>query len=136
MKPILYTMTSSGIRLSAWNYLRWKHIVPVLRDDQIVAARILVYADDDDEYFSFISREAFDALDEWMTYRKQSGETVGGDSWLMRNLWDVTTPKGKGVITIPKKLKATGIKRLIKRALWAQGIRLKLDEGKRRHEFL
>lgn len=53
----------------------------------------------------------------------------------MRNLWDVTTPKGKGVITIPKRLKATGIKRLIERALWAQGIRLKLDEGKRRHEF-
>jgi integrase len=135
MKPILYTMTSSGIRLNAWDYLKWKHIVPVLRDDQIVAARISVYADDDDEYYSFISREAFDALDEWMIYRKQCGETVTGDSCLMRNLWDVTTPKGKGVITIPKRLKATGIKRLIERALWAQGIRLKLDEGKRRHEF-
>lgn len=64
MKPILYTMTSSGIRLSAWNYLKWKHVVPVLRDDQLVVARIQVYADDDDEYFSFITREAFDALDE------------------------------------------------------------------------
>ena len=70
-----------------------------------------------------------------MAYRKQSGEKITGDSWLMRNLWDVTTPKGKGVITIPKRLKATGIKRLIERALWAQGIRSKLDEGKRRHEF-
>lgn len=55
-------MTSSGIRLSAWDYLKWKHIVPVSRNDQIAAAKILVYADDDDEYFSFISREAFDAL--------------------------------------------------------------------------
>jgi hypothetical protein len=62
IKPILYTMTSSGIRLSAWDYLKWKHIVPVSRNDQIAAAKILVYADDDDEYFSFISREAFDAL--------------------------------------------------------------------------
>jgi hypothetical protein len=68
-------------------------------------------------------------------YRKQSGETIAGESWVMRNLWNVTTPKGKGVITIPKRLKASGIKRLIERALWAQGIRLKLDEGKRRHEF-
>ena len=135
MRPILYTMTSSGIRLSAWDYLKWKHIIPVSRDDQVVAAKILVYADDDDEYFSFISREAYDALNEWMTYRKQSGETVTGESWVMRNLWNVTTPKGKGVITIPKRLKASGIKRLIERALWAQGIRLKLDEGKRRHEF-
>jgi hypothetical protein len=135
MKPIIYTMTSSGIRLSAWDYLKWKHIIPISRDGLVVAAKILVYADDDEEYFSFVSREAFDALNEWMTYRKQSGEIITGDSWVMRNLWDVTTPKGKGVITIPKRLRASGIKRLIERALWAQGIRLKLDEGKRRHEF-
>jgi hypothetical protein len=107
----------------------------VSRDGKVVAAKIIVYAEDDEEYFSFISLESFDALDEWMTFRKQSGEAITGDSWVMRNLWDVTTPRGKGVITIPKKLKSSGIKRLIERALWAQGIRLKLDEGKRRHEF-
>ncbi|MGC1131371.1 MAG: hypothetical protein WA941_01005 [Nitrososphaeraceae archaeon] len=135
MRPIIYTMTSSGIRLSAWDYLKWKHIIPKLRDGKVVAAKILVYADDDEEYFSFISREASDAIHEWMTYRKHSGETITGDSWVMRNLWDVTTPKGKGVITIPKRLKASGIKRLMERALWAQGIRRKLDKGKRRHEF-
>jgi hypothetical protein len=135
MRPILYTMTSSGIRLSAWDYFKWKDIVPVLRNGQLVAARVQIYSEDEDEYFSFISREAYDALNNWMEYRKQSGEAITGDSWVMRNLWDVTTPKGKGVVTIPKKLKATGIKRLIERALWAQGIRLKLDGGKRRHEF-
>ena len=135
IKPIIYTMTSSGIRLSAWDYLKWKHIVPVSRGNQIVAARIVVYGDDDDEYFSFISREAFEALHEWMAYRKQCGETITKESWLMRNLWNVTTPKGKGVVTIPKRLKSTGIKRLIERALWAQGIRSKLNTNKRRHEF-
>ena len=36
------------------------------------------YGGDDDEYFSFISHEAFEALDEWMRYRKQCGETVRG----------------------------------------------------------
>lgn len=54
---------------------------------------------------------------------------------LMRNLWDVTTPRGKGVVTIPKKLKSSGIKRLMERALWAQGVRSKLRPGKKRHEF-
>jgi site-specific recombinase XerC len=63
-------MTSSGIRLSAWDYLKWNHIVPVSRENQIVAAQIVVYGDDDDEYFSFISREAFEALEKWMAYRK------------------------------------------------------------------
>lgn len=29
MKPITYTMTSSGIRVGAWDYLRWGHISPI-----------------------------------------------------------------------------------------------------------
>ena len=78
IRPIIFTMTSSAIRLSAWNYLKWKHIVPILRDNEIIAAKIIVYADDDEEYFSFISREAYDSLNEWIMYRKQSGETVTG----------------------------------------------------------
>jgi hypothetical protein len=44
-------------------------------------------------------------------------------------------PKGKGIVTLPKKLKSTGIKRLIENALWAQRVRIKLESGKRRHEF-
>ena len=123
IKPIVCVMCSSGIRLSAWDYLKWKHIIPILRNGQIIAAKILVYAEDDDDYFSFINQEAFEELQEWINYRKASGEVITSESWLMRNLWDVTTPKGKGVVTIPKRLKATGIKRLIERALWAQGIR-------------
>lgn len=70
-----------------------------------------------------------------MNYRKESGEEVTKDSWLMRNLWDVTTPRGKGVVTIPKKLKSSGVKRLMERALWAQDLRNKLPAGRRRHEF-
>ena len=57
-----------------------------------------------------------------MTCRKESGEEVTKDSWLIRNLWDVTTPRGKRVVTIPKKLKSSGVKRLMERALWAQGL--------------
>ena len=29
IKAIVYTMTSSGIRLGAWDYLRWEHIQPI-----------------------------------------------------------------------------------------------------------
>jgi hypothetical protein len=29
IKAIVYTMTSSGIRLGAWDYMRWKHIEPI-----------------------------------------------------------------------------------------------------------
>ena len=123
IKPIVYTMVSSGIRLGAFDYLRGGDITPITKQDKIVAAKIVVYVGEEEEYFSFITKEAYDSLHEWMDYRKQCGEAVNKDTWLMRNLWDVTTPKGKGVVTIPKRLKSTGVKRLIERALWAQGLR-------------
>jgi hypothetical protein len=135
IKPIVCTMVSSGIRLGSWDYLRWKHIHPINRDGNIVAARIDVYAGEEEEYFSFISKEAWNSLNEWMNYRRICGESITDESWLMRNLWNVTTPKGKGIITLPKKLKSSGIKRLIERALWAQSIRKKLSDNRRRHEF-
>ena len=31
IKPILLAMASSGIRLSAWDYLRWKDISPIIK---------------------------------------------------------------------------------------------------------
>ena len=43
IKAIVTTMVSSGIRLGAWNYLKWKHITPITRDGKIVAAKITVY---------------------------------------------------------------------------------------------
>ena len=32
IKGIVYTMVSSGIRLGAWDYLRWKHIMGLMRN--------------------------------------------------------------------------------------------------------
>lgn len=37
IKAIVYTMCSSGIRLGAWDYLRWGHIIPIIRENAIVA---------------------------------------------------------------------------------------------------
>jgi integrase len=135
IKPIVYLMASSGIRLGAFDFLTWGDIEPIIKDDICVAARIRVYAGEEDEYYTFITKETYDLLYEWMNYRKESGEVVNDNSWLMRNLWDVTTPRGKGVITVPKKLKSSGVKRLVERALWAQGLRKKLLLGRRRHDF-
>ena len=55
LKTIIYTMTSSNIRLGSWDYLKWGHIRPIETDGKVVAAKIIVYAEDKDEYFSFIS---------------------------------------------------------------------------------
>jgi integrase len=135
IKPIVYTMVSSGIRLGAWDYFRWGHIQPIYRKDEIVAAKILVYAGEDEQYNTHISPEAYRALADWIEFRRKSGETINSDSWVMRNLWDNRVTKGKGWITVPKRLKSSGVKALVENAIWTQGLRKKLPPGKRRHEF-
>jgi len=136
IKAIVYTMISSGIRLGAWEYLKWGHISPIQKDNEILAAKIIVYAEDEEEYFTFISREAYLSLYDWMKYREKCGEIIDNTSWLMRDLWDTGAVQGgKGLVTKPNKLAASGIKRLIERAIWAQGLRQKLPSGKKRHPF-
>ena len=141
IKPIVYFMASSGIRLGAWDYLKWGHIKPIERNGKAVSARIRVYAGDDDEYITFITPEAYQEIKGWMDYRTECGERVTEESWVMRNLWEVTSPKdpstltNRGLASIPQKLHSGGIKRLMERSQWAQGIRKKLEQGKKRHEF-
>ncbi|MGH9974573.1 MAG: hypothetical protein ACRD8Z_01880 [Nitrososphaeraceae archaeon] len=35
IKPIVYVITSSGIRLGAWDFLQWKHVNPVFGEKRI-----------------------------------------------------------------------------------------------------
>lgn len=139
IKPIVSTMVSSGIRLGAWDLLQWKHAEPITeKDGEIAAAKLLVYAGDIEEYYAFITAEAYHSLKEWMDFRASYGENVTGNSWLMRDLWQTTNMNYGarwGLATNPKRLKSGGIKRLLERALWEQGIRQPLKVGTKRHEW-
>lgn len=121
------------------NYLKWKHIRPIENErGEVIAAKIIVYADDSDEYYSFITPQAYHALKEWMDFRASYGEKITGESWVMRDIWQTTNTSygAKGSLaTYPKKLKSSGIKRLIEHALWEQGLRQPLKKGEKRHEW-
>lgn len=135
IKAIVYTMVSSGIRVGARDYLRWGNIRPIEQDGKIVAARIVVYDSEDDSYITFITQSAYRELAEWMKYREEAGEKITGDSWVMRDLWDTQVKISRGLISVPKQLTAIGVKRLMERAIWAQGLRNELSAGKKRHPF-
>jgi hypothetical protein len=63
-------MVSSGIRLGAWDFLRWKHVEPTSsKDGEIIAAKLSVYAGDTEEYYAFITAEAYNMLKEWIDFR-------------------------------------------------------------------
>ncbi|HEY9399108.1 MAG TPA: hypothetical protein VIP29_04345 [Nitrososphaeraceae archaeon] len=55
IKPIIYTMAASGIRLGAWDYLKWKHVTELTDEKgELVGAKVLVYAGDSEEYDEII----------------------------------------------------------------------------------
>ncbi|MFY9795904.1 MAG: hypothetical protein WA323_18050 [Candidatus Nitrosopolaris sp.] len=73
-----------------------------------------------------------------MNFRGSYGENISGESWVMRDIWqttNITYGANLGLATCPIKLKSSGIKRLLERALWEQGLRHPLAKGVRRHEW-
>ena len=139
IKPIIFTMVSSGIRLGAWETRMWRHVEPIAdKNGGIRAAKLLVYAGDVEEYYALITTEAYDSLKGWMDFRESYAERITANSWLMRDLWQTTNMNYGarwGLATNPKRLKSSGIKRLLERAIWEQGIREPLKEGTKRHEW-
>jgi hypothetical protein len=120
IKPIVYTMASSGIRVGAWDHLKWGHIVPISKNGRVVAAKVIVYAGEPDEYFTFITPEAFLALKSWVEFRNLSGEPINSESWMLRNLWNSLRPTENSIsrktVSKPEKLNSIDVKRLIERA--------------------
>ena len=44
IKPIVYTMVSSGIRIGAWDSLKWKHVKQMHNENgEVVAAKLTIY---------------------------------------------------------------------------------------------
>jgi integrase len=149
LKAITFTMLSSGIRVGAWKYLKWKNIIPHYNENkQIIAAKIIVYDGEPERYFSLITPEAYNALKEWMDFRSNQGEKISGESWLMRDLWNTgqilvnskesNLTKGiSGVASSPKRADVDSIRMVFNRAWRIQNVRpFTLDmNSKRRHEF-
>jgi hypothetical protein len=66
--------------------LKGKHIIPLKeKDGEIIAAKMVIYAGEPEEYYCFITAEAYNSLKVWMDYRSNAGEESTGESWLMRD---------------------------------------------------
>ena len=140
IKPVIYCMVSGGFRIGAWDYLRWKHVTPLTSEEtgEIIAAKVVIYAGEPEEYFCFITPEAYNSLKNWMDYRTNAGEEITPESWLMRDLWQTTDylyGAQWGLVKYPKQLKATGVKSLIERAMRAQRLAIPLPKGVKRREW-
>ena len=145
VKVLAYCMASGGWRVGAWEYLKWGHFTPICRDldrdgeEELVACRVLIYAGEDEQYYTLITPEAYVVTKDWIDLRERSGETINRDSWVMRDLWNDRVRKGgnhQGAkIEAPKRLSLQGIETQLNRAWLTQGVRARLEGERRRHAF-
>ena len=136
-----------GWRVGAWEYLKWGHFTPIYKDqsgdgkEKLVACRVLIYAGEDEQYYTFVTPEAYRVTKDWMDLRERSGESINRDSWVMREFWNDRIRKGgnhRGArIDAPRILSLQGIETQLNRAWATQGVRGKLGDGsgRRRHAF-
>ena len=47
----------------------------------------MIYPGDREQYFSFLTLEAYTSMEEWMKYRSKCDEEITKDSYIMRNIW-------------------------------------------------
>ena len=145
-KCVILVCASSGIRVGAFDGLRWGDIAPVCKEEggdgkaRVRAARLVVYRGSVEEYVTFVTPECYDSLMQYRREREGIGEAVTAGSPLIRDAWDnhmyrkriAKDPKVATPLT--SKAIANMMGRLLKR------IRLRdpdarMPAGGRRYEF-
>ncbi|HKZ40706.1 MAG TPA: hypothetical protein VJ044_07070, partial [Candidatus Hodarchaeales archaeon] len=130
MKCVVLLLLSSGVRVGAFEWLRWRDVEPV-KLGKFEFAKITVYHGENEEYYSFVTPECYKYLLDYKVLREQTGEKVGLDSPLIRDDWGSykgARDPAKAVAVTPKTLRDQ-LGRLYRRV----GLRTAKDGI--RHEF-
>jgi len=125
-KVIILLFSSGGFRLEAWDYFTWKDIVFFRnKDNSFKGAALRVYRDDPEEYGTFITPEACNALE---IYREKWKSDIGRypkpDDPLIRTVKFPTI----------RRLNQKGVRKRVEKVVRAIGLRPPLKPGQRRHE--
>ena len=90
IRCIILTCASSGIRVGAFEGMRWGDVTPMRDADgkDVRAARMVVYRGSAEQYITFVTPECYEMLLKYMAVRKEAGEKVKDASPLIRDAWD------------------------------------------------
>jgi len=122
--------SSSGVRLGSIPYLKLEHLekweepsttTPVALNISSEAAKGYT------AYTTFISPECYEAIQDYLNYRRKFGENITSETWLIRDTFEA---KPNGAVD-PKLLAYNGLKTLFHRMI----NRYLRKEKKRRHDF-
>ena|GEM_PF-318024 len=110
-KMAIYLMVSSGVRIGALHTMKVGDLEKMKGHD---IYKVTVYRGSRDEYFTFCSPECFAAVNNYLNFRKQSGEIISAESWLFVRDFD---PRDKEQVLHPVRLSYDAIKSRIRQLL-------------------
>jgi hypothetical protein len=142
VKIAVLIMLSSGCRIGALadpqdkkKGINYGHIERIEKNGELIAAKVTFYPGTDSKYVSFITPEAYRAVQEYIDFRKAQGEKITKDSPLLR---DLIPPEkaARGVASRPNRFGYNPLRNQVYSAFVTAGLRPeRLPEGKKRHEF-
>lgn len=129
MKICILLMASGGMRLGAVPFIKMKHLEKV---DNLY--KITVYENSNEEYFTFITPECSNFIDEYLKYRLRNGEKVAQESHVIRNEFDSYAPSAVKVKErgITKKTISETIRKLLVKAGLRESKEVHLTHGFRK----
>ena len=92
---LIHFLSSSGVREGFSEELRIKD----LGDMPNGCKSVKVYADSKDEYYTFITQESNQALEDYFEYRRKKGEKLTGDSWVFTSALNPEKPMDANLIS-------------------------------------
>jgi integrase len=135
-KALTLLFLSSGVREGAIEYFQIQDYSVIERDEKIVAGRLIVYRGEPEMHVTFITSEAVHALDKYIQFRKEHGETIHHTSPLFRDKFDPIQGRyGHGKQDSAENvipMTPPAVRQYYNRLLFSIGIR---SEKKRRHDF-
>jgi len=84
-KIIVLLMASSGIRIGSLPDIRIRNLEKINN-----IYKITIYEGSNSQYYTFCTPECTYFIDAYLEYRKQNGETLNKDSFLIRDQFDIT----------------------------------------------
>lgn len=113
---IILIYSSTGIRRAALLELKLKHIEKI--EDGIYS--FTIYENTKEEQITYCTVECATAIDQYIEYRREAGEDINRESWLIRNDFDI---HNKYSVKNPKQTSAININTIIRNVLIKVGLR-------------
>jgi len=83
-RSMVLFMASGGMRIGALSNLTFRDLEPMLDKGQLLACKVVIYRGTPDEYYTFITLEAYRTIKEYLAYSERSGERIHNDTKLFK----------------------------------------------------